>query len=217
MKHFLTISVFLAVACLGCKPGKDTQVSKTTSPTDTPGPVISLNSFPLTVGNMWVYDNGDTIRAVTDTTIGGITATKLVKRNGNYTAAIYCANQADGMHVLGSNWKFGFEELTGPLYSGSEAGDTVQYPNPSILMIKLPVAITNSWDVHIAGYEHFRRQWVSYVTVTTPAGTFKCVKMTTPDLNEYYSDKGLVQTVGITECLVAPCPVFVTKLVYVNF
>ena len=217
MKHILTILLFLATICLGCKPGKDTQVSKNTTQTDIPGPVISLSNFPLTVGNMWVYDNGDTLRAVADTTIGRITATKLVKKNGTYTAAIYCANLADGMHIIGSNWKYGFEELTGPLFAGYEAADTIEYPAPSILMMKLPVNTGLSWEANVPGFEHFQRQWLGYVTVTTPAGTFNCVKMNTANENEYYSNKGLVQTIEATECLVAPCPVFTIKLVYVNF
>ena len=186
----------------------------TSSETDVPGPAIQLNSFPLKPGNMWVYDSGDTIRVVADTVINGVAATKLTKNNAHYSLAVYCTNLPDGLHMLAANSSNAFETLTVPVLDDPAP---LVVPDPSVQFTKLPVSLDGSWEAHIPNMKYSTRQWVKYVTVTTPAGTFNCVKMSAGYFDEYYSDKGIIKRVDHPECFAAPCPDMITKLVYVNF
>jgi hypothetical protein len=215
MKKPHLIILILIVFGLSCT--KKSKVTSNGAPQDPPGPAIQLSSYPLNVGNMWVYDNGDTIRAVADTTIGGMNATKMVKTNKRYSAIFFCANTEDGFYVVASNWTHALEGFTCPIDAGSGGGPDILLATPPVLFAKYPIDTANAWDAHVPGYNHFMRQWNGYFTVSTRAGKFNCARMSTGMYTEYYSSKGLVQTVEYDQCDIAPCPVIVTKLIYVNF
>lgn len=212
MKKIAYLIFLLISACTHDK--KSATIDKNDD--DKAGPVIQPGAYPLATGHMWIYDNGDTIKAVSDTTINGIYATKLVKTNGNYKAAVYCANMTEGLCIVATNWKRFFNTFTYPYSPEDTISSTLIIPDAPILMEQLPVD-NSSWTVQVPTYVNYHRQWMGYVTTTTPAGTFDCVKLRTDAHYEYYSSKGLVKTEDIITCITAPCPLPKTKLVYINF
>ena len=224
MKHLMICSVMLmALVSTSCRKKMPVMGTDPNGyEIDIPGPAIQLNSFPLTVGHMWVYDNGDTIRVVKDTTIGGIDAFKITKTNSGHTGRIYYANMSDGLHLLATSWPNAYSAgITAPLYPDVATKDSLLYPDSSFLALKLPAAIANSWVPVFTATSSFmvQKTWDSYVKVTTKAGTFNCVKLKSNGgyYTEYYSDKGLIKVAEEVNCFTSPCPPLYTYLVYVNF
>ncbi len=77
MKFLQFLPFILLACCLACKKSHtNSNVHYPVGPTypDTAGTAVRIDSFPLKVGNMWVYDNEDTLRAVSDTVINGMYA-----------------------------------------------------------------------------------------------------------------------------------------------
>lgn len=210
--YLILLSIVIAASACKHKPSP----APSSPAEDTPGPAISLGVYPLAVGHMWVYDSGDTITSVADTVINGTLTTKLIKSNGHYSYAIYCSNTSDGLRLIATNCSF-------PSVYASLVVTTLD--NPSQLNIlatpvtftALPVALRSSWDAHVPNMKYAERQWLNYLTTTTPAGTFNCAVVRSGSLDEYYSEKGIVKLVDHPECFAAPCPEIVTRLVYVNF
>lgn len=207
----LTLLVVFA-ACRHKDTSTDTVVTTTA---DVPGPPIALGEYPLAVGHMWVYDSGDTIRAVADTVINGMTVTKLTKTNTHYTHTVFCVNKPDGLYMVAANFANAFLSLMNPAYDVPL--DTLKIPDTAVRFTRLPVNIGAIWEAHIPNMRNSERMWIGFVTTTTLAGKFNCVKLNAGYCDEYYSEKGLVKQVDHIECFVGPCPEMSTKLVYVNF
>ena len=172
---------------------------------------ITLSTFPLAVGNMWVYDNSDTVRVVADTTINGVDARKVVTSNSAASFVAYYSCTADGLYLLGGNSSVHtFEGATGNF------PDTMQFFFTPLKLTSFPSVVGKSWlsdDYYTAS-----RKWTGFVTVTTAAGTFDCISMSsTGGITEFYSAKGLVATQEDVECFAAPCPSLKATLIYVNF
>ncbi len=164
---------------------------------------------------MWVYDNGDTLRVITDTIINGMTAEKLVKTNRASVEISYYANQPTGLYLLGTNARpYSLENPYGGF--GTEALTIFSTP---MLLVKYPVIFNDEWSTNEPGAPYSRRSWVSFVSITNSIGTFNCAKLNSVDGHaiEYYSDKGLIRAINQPECFTTPCPPIVTNLIYVNF
>ncbi len=217
MRKLPFILAMFILPCMACKHDSFKPTSNITDVPDPTGPAITLSNFPLTIGNMWVYDNGDTMRAVSDSTINGVAVTRLVVSNSGHQASFYCANKADGFYIVASNMKYDFNYLTCPLSGILNVTDTLQVPAPSVLYAKYPIDTATQWNPHNPGWVNAQKQWMGYYVVTTPAGTFNCVALNSGGLIEYYSSKGLVKTKEIIECITGPCPPLTEKLIYVNF
>ncbi len=222
MKHLMICSLMLvALVSTSCRTKMPlTSTDPNGYETDVPGPAVQLNSFPLIVGHMWVYDNGDTIRVVKDTTIGGMAAFKVTKTNSGFIGNMYYANLSDGLHLLATNWTFAYSfGLTGPISPDFGLRDSLLYPDATFLELKFPATLGTSWEPVFTTTSSYRimKQWDKYVKVTTKAGTFNCIKLESNYLTEYWSEKGLIKVAETVECLVGPCPPLYTHLVYVNF
>jgi hypothetical protein len=217
MTRLYLIAAVLLFSMLACKKSKQPGTPATTAFKDTSGSFVQVDSFPLTIGNMWVYDNGDTIRAVADTMIGGARAVKLVKSNAGFTVAVYCANRTGGCYIVASKVRNAFIGFTVCPFSTS-SDSVLVVPDTATLLAKLPVDTSASWEAHVPEYPTFTRRWTSYVTVHNAAGTFDCIK-NTGDFTyaDYFSRKGIVRYYIQPICFMGPCPPFVTNLVYVNF
>ncbi len=210
----LTITLFLFSAC--GKKSTPTPVPHYIGPyvNDTLGPVIQLDSFPLKVGNMWVYDNGDTIRAVSDTIINGNHAVRVIRNNDVQSVIMYFANMPGGFYQIS-----GYSRFPGFAYSSVMSLNST---DDSLILYQTPAYLANfaaDTDVLWNSFKTYgNRHWMKYVQVTTPLGVINCKKMFTEYGYEYYSDKGIVK-------VLAPLPVALkggnnlayTTLVYVNF
>jgi len=162
-------------------------------------------------GYTWVYDSGDTIRVGADTVINGIAACQVVKTNNGGKAISYYANRTDGFYLLGTNAKpYAFGG------NGFYADSAILFNNP-ILLAKFPVTLQKEWDTRVPLSKNDLRKWASYVTITTKAGRFNCIKLSGNHIDEYYSLKGIVRIVNYVDCITAPCPPVVTDLVSYNF
>lgn len=185
------------------------------TPVDIPGPEIQLHNFPLNQGNMWVYDNGDTIRVISDTTINGEKAKKLTKNNSNYSFDFYCTNRHDGLYMLAATSITAFSSLCLPPTDNNTALQVLSTP---VQLTKLPVIIADNWTANIPNRNNTTRGWEKYATVICRADSFNCLKTRLSDnIDEYYYEKGIAQFVIQPLCISAPCPPTVIKLLYVNF
>lgn len=217
MNKIIIIAIAFFIGLGACTRDKEIKLD-TPADADKAGPEIRMDSFPISVGHIWAYDNGDTVRAVKDTSINGVRAVKMVKTNGQYSAAVYYANLSDGLHIVATNWKPFFKEITYPFTQSDTVSSRLIIPDEPVLVAKLPIVAANHWSITIpAGSVNQTRQWMGFVTVTTTAGTFDCAKLYTGTCYEYYSSKGIVQTADIINCITTPCPQPKVKLVYMNF
>lgn len=213
----LLVFLFSFLLFSGCKKnhqatGND-QSSNKTDITETAGPVIQLSSFPLKVGNMWAYENEDTVRIVSDSIINGIRALKVLKTNHSFVEVSYFANQPDGFYQLGTTSEYhAFENASGFIPNNS-----TNFLSTPVLLAKFPVDTSNRWNSNDLSYKNDFGQWKKYVTIATKAGKFDCIMLTRNRMIEYYSVKGLVRTIEQVDCIMAPCPGISTNLVYVNF
>ncbi len=216
----LLVFLFSILLLPGCEKnhqapgnGKSTNTNNTDN-TQTTGPVIQLSSFPLKVGNVWAYENEDTIMVVSDTIINGIQAIKVLKTNHGHAEVSYYANQPDGLYQLGTTADYhDFENALGMTIPNA----TVKFFTTPILIAKFPVDTTTRWNSYDPSYKNDSGQWSEYVTITNKAGKFDCIALTRNRVTEYYSVKGLVRITEQVDCIMAPCPGITTNLVYVNF
>ena len=207
--YILLLGTLLACACTNRHGGDQI----TTTSDETPGPVVQLHSFPLLVGHVWVYDNGDTLQAVSDTVINGSTAVKMVKINGTATEVSYYTNTSAGFYQAGTNSLY--HALENPM---GFIIDSPKFFSEPILLAQFPADTGVSWSSHDPAYEYYSRKWASYVTISAKAGKFNCIELiSNSGAIEYYSDKGLVRVKTTVECFVAPCPTPTTTLVWTNF
>lgn len=217
-------SGFMKLLCLlwslllfspACKKKRTTLAGNNGPLTEVPGPAIQLDHFPLKTGNMWVYDNGDTLRVTMDTMINGMAAQKLERRNRTNATISYYANNPDGLYLLGTNARP--YSLLVP--NGGFSYEPMTIFSAPMLIARYPVSFNNEWNTNEPNAPYARRKWMNYVSITNAAGTFNSAKLSTVggNLTEYYSDKGLVRVILQPQCFAAPCPPMVANLVYVNF
>ena len=215
MKNYLFLSLCLLVYVLtSCKKiHSDAANNQITLPAVIPGQPLSLDSIPLHTGNSWVYkmtsqtttytynttfSNTPPDSSLSNPAFGDITfeATGNTVVNGFSLACIkatstgslffapntdtgYYSNLGDGLHRL----------------SNLTTVDSSTINNIENLILKLPVVLNTPW-----GDSKVNAQWLGYFKVTTPAGTFNCVKLETTIyeqddrlyITQYYSSKGLV-------------------------
>ncbi len=209
-KAFLIPILWLSLLT-ACKPDK----IDTAETDEKAGPQITPGDYPMQTGHIWVYDNGDTIKAMGDTTINGISTRKMVKKNGTNSATAYYANLSGGWCLVASTSTAMFNIFTDPSET-TDTAHTLHIPDQPAAMNKQPVT-TLDWQVNIPGVTSYTRRWVGYYTIKTPAGTFDCVKLSTGTAFEYYSTKGIVRTDRVVTCVTSPCPTLKAQLIYVNF
>ncbi len=142
MKRSILISLSLAVFAIGaCK--KNPAKTATELPPDVPGPAIQIDSFPLHVGNQWVYEvvranssitTTAVMTAVSDTLVDSIRLTKLAGDRPQFTLALndcYYANLDSGMYQ--------FENLS---FTGNDL--TQKRRN---MVLQLPANIGQAWNI----------------------------------------------------------------------
>ena len=211
--HFLLLaSVLFFTAACHRKNSDSTSLGEGVSVK--PCPAIDPGAFPLVAGHMWVYFGGDTLLVEGDTTINGMTATRITKKNLHFTHAMYCANRADGLYMIAATNMRDFGSL---VVSAIDSPGALIVPDKPVQVTKLPIVQDTSWLENIPEEKNATGQWSGYYTVTTPYGTHNCAKLKGQG-EDYYSAKGIVLEVDIVQCFVAPCPPIVgTYLVYTNF
>ena len=215
-KNLICISLIL-IGFASCKKTHPTPVSPAliSLPADVPGTAITLDSFPLKIGNQWVY------RIITQTTksesplsSGTASLSLSTPDSGFLTVGVVSDTLINGFRLYGLSIpsqsafftynsiylsdSFLYANLTDGLHRITAGGNTdSNYVLDSTeALIKLPVAMNTKWS-----YNYVTRQWTDYVTVTTPAGKFDCVKLSVTEnmgsdlygMVQYYSSKGLIQ------------------------
>jgi hypothetical protein len=231
-------SVLLLIVVVSCKKKSGDSIAFPPLPTDVPGPVIQIDSFPLKVGNQWIYKiveiytgNPQTIDSsvyaitvVSDTVIDNIRAAKIVGNTVDTvsflsanaqkpTGTFYYANLHDGLH------QFSSPEAV------REQGST-----HSEFILKLPInSDTIAWysnepNGYDANGPAIYRYFSSFVAVTVPAGTFNTAKFhlfsPVASMDQYYCEKGLVQETQFIQVSGGRPPAGYTRiitLVSVNF
>ncbi|MDR3680963.1 MAG: hypothetical protein P4L41_13445 [Flavipsychrobacter sp.] len=170
---------------------------------DTTGPVVTIDSMPLTVGNSWTYTSGtDTymIKVTADTTINGARAAKVSTFKDGAISTAYYTNKSDGYYLVA-------KEYANP--------DSLAILATPVRRLAFPNVLNDSWSTADSlGYPptlvNATSQWLDYDKVTTPAGVFNCCKLLYYSLNygastyNYYSTKGLVKQVTIASTSKGP-------------
>ena len=175
----LSLFSFLLTAC-----SKD----ENSNPVKTPPVPIQLDSFPLAIGNTWLYYtetrledyNGQVInsgyynnlwKVIADTLINGAIAIKIQQIDSNYNGSVhigytYYRNQSDGFYGVGVDNLGSMFELKGTdPFPGSLSGltpspDTIFEPQTPIQFLKFPSAISDYWHsiVHLGSDTVFTRK-----------------------------------------------------------
>ena len=214
-------------------------------PADVIGPAIELDSFPLAVGNQWVYNTQeqaynsqgeiylntytDTFTVISDTFVNGIVFHYIASSNFANTTSLLTADY----DRPGGAYYYTFMPNGLHQFASLANTDSVYIADSSEYVLLLPATINYSWNSREKPSflldPTMVRSWVSYVTATTPAGSFNCVKMhistvsTKLEAYQYYSSKGLVQEIQQIEGLsMGPQlgPTYITRimtLTAVNF
>ncbi len=195
---------------------------------------------------------------ISDTLINSVHVSKVAQLDSNYSGTktfgyTYYANKADGFYGVayaGNSSSFNLKNiglkfkirsaLFGSFGNGVKGGDSLYIPDTSLHLMKFPVCIGNLWCSYEYGNSDYYRKWIGFELVTTPAGSFQCVKLQLfhdgdhngqPDDNfpfvyQYFSTKGLVQETMqeslifnsmTTEHVTTGYLTKTTKLVQVNF
>jgi len=215
MKQNLIIVISLIlIGFASCKKTHSTPVSPAliSLPADVPGTAITLDSFPLKIGNQWVY------RIITQTTMSVSSGTASLSistpDSGFLTVGVVSDTLINGFRMYGLSVpsqsafftynsiylsdSFLYANLADGLHRITAGGniDSNYVLDSTEALIKLPVAMNTTWS-----YNYGTRQWTDYVRVTTPAGSFDCIKLSVTEdrgsdqygMVQYYSSKGLIQ------------------------
>jgi hypothetical protein len=210
---YLAFSALLIASCH--KGPRELTSTVKQYPSFSSGPQIPVTTFPLTVGNMWVYDNKDTVTAVADTLIGSIQAVKMIRSNGHIREISYYASTTEGLFHLGSNCLYANAIVTAEQFPS----DTMRFHNTPVQLVKYNCALNIDWPSHDSNSQTPYRKWTDYISIISGNITRNCVKMNTESsyVTEYYSDRGLEMTWFAPVCFDAPCNPRFTRLVYTNF
>jgi hypothetical protein len=208
MKQFMIAGIYvLLVGTVSCKKA----VEAIDLPRDVQGPQVTIDSFPLHVGNQWTYkvisqtSDGTlqepvsatfSISSISTTTVNGIqfSLLKTVMPPSPFLKCYfysgYFCNLPDGLHQ----------------YPDTPKLDSTTVIDTASLKLKFPVKIDSYWGFSSI-YSTIYQSWSGYVKVTTPAGTFNCIKlsfgggggMAYHDLHvdQYFSKEGLIQEVSV--------------------
>jgi len=212
MRNSLFITLLTAITCfVSCKK-KDTSKHDPllTIPADVPGVAMQIDSFPLHSGYTWLYevrrqtnrhDYNQVITSQTSVSVGDpvdhdslrlypITVSNqyiiphpFLNASSNGALTALYANMPDGLR----RW---------------DTDDTTYTPASSALLLSKDSSQWHSMEYN----DYYQRRIAGYVSVTVPAGTFNCIKVTTQRINiheaaasyscdQYFSDKGLIQQI----------------------
>ncbi len=190
-----------------------------------------LRSFPMKAGNEWIYTVSEqTTRVTTGAPIYSEVSTYEVRIKVLYDTTLTNGVKAyktevSGPAMLGTSFLRPLDEVyhsqsfyvmndTGNKFPAGVFSLNLDMPNDSlhlfdtsVMVLKFPAMKEQRWTNH--EYQNFvyRRDWLDYVQVATPAGTFNCVKMRAedhvfnyvpenmPTAVQYYSSKGLIKSV----------------------
>lgn len=212
MSKRLPLFLLLLTAIVSCKKNDQPNTILET-PTDTPGAGISINNFPLAVGNSWTYKVQYQERNAVD--IAPI-STAL------YTQTITYDTVINGYHLYYlSGASFSYPEyrmsvaIQGRYYTQNATGlyhvpaiDHIDagYMNDSTVL-ELPYVSTVNWqkDAVDSNGKRYYQTDLGLKNVTTPSGKFDCIKLSKGysygygavhyDTYRYYNTKGLIREV----------------------
>jgi len=217
-------SLFIFLCCVTlisfdcCKKKSTNQIAALSIPIDSPGVTIQIDSFPLKVGNQWIYKVVEqqtvksvlqspdsfnfTITVVADTYLYNI---RFVKIEGSSSdpysfLSIYMHHQSNGTYY--------YANLSRGLYQFASLDniDTAHMLDSAQHVLLLPIDSSNaSWNNNEPD-EYYGsigpicyRQYGGFVNVTTPAGNFNTIKLHEDDVveqaDQYFSSKGLIQQI----------------------
>ena len=213
MKNIHLLLVITIILYASCKQSSNNNnIAALALPADVAGPVVQVDSIPLQVGHQWIYkkmnqvisqytnqttsklsmpDSGSvTISSVTDTLVNGVRFTRLSASTSG-SLFLFSIGDDNGYYI---NLFEGTHRITNFSHT-----DTTYLIDSTDNIMRTPNRLNTIWYT-----PNGVRQWMGYVTVTTPAGTFNCVKLHYTGsfgngedywADQYYSTKGLVQEI----------------------
>jgi hypothetical protein len=170
------------------------------------------------------YDNYWSV--ISDSTINGIACARVFKLDSNYDGSThlgytYYANTQDGFYGVAVENQGGLFFLRPDQYNAANQFslmssfanaplNTVFVPDTPLRLLKFPAYKNDIWlsyEFNNPVPDIIKRKYLGYATVTTPAGTFNCVKLQMfwdydnnnlpdsgqADIYQYFSAKGLIQ------------------------
>ena len=180
-------------------------------PNDVGGPLVQIDSLPLRAGAQWNYQvlhqsSTSLHPGNIDTSYDGMTIASDTTVAGNVYAFTYRSLLSQYITTDSfflSNQHGALYQLTSLLNT-----DSTYIIDSGFCLLKLSPALSPSWpsnETGVPGYSHamVTREVMGYVTVTTAAGTFNCLKIEASDpgrfavTDQYYCSKGLVQQITI--------------------
>lgn len=202
-KPYLLVTLLLLVL-FSCKKN-DNQNSVNTShnsnltfPTDVPGDTITVNNFPLQIGNSWTYtvktDSASsydfTVSVVSDSIINGFHVYKI--------AGINSSNELFLSENLTESFPSYYVQTNNGLYylKTLDNIDSANIANAYVILKYQPAP----WYYQESDGFNAHKSFSGYAKVSTPIQTFNCIKISTSshlsswsnNTEQYFSDKGLI-------------------------
>lgn len=168
-------------------------------PADSDCAPVTLDSFPLAPGHIWIYSTGDTMSTFGDTTINGASVTRLKIAKGAKEMTYYLRNASTGLScdaTQGNPSEINLHYMSWP-------DDSLHFS--PLLIAQHPVVLTDTFYSREYGYypnDLFYSRWLAFKRITTPAGSFDCAVLMVQSSGaqswyRYYSAKGLVREISV--------------------
>jgi hypothetical protein len=168
---FTVLIAMASIFIYSCKKDNDTG-SNSIAPIP-----IQIDSFPLTIGNLWKYHTDITVfdsigqvsmtyeyehfwNVISDTIINGWNATKIQQIDSNYNGTVnvgftYYANRPDGFYAVASEnfgSMFNLKSTNFKLFPSNDMtinsqADSIFIPTAPLQFLKFPSSLNDSWDV----------------------------------------------------------------------
>lgn len=223
--------LFLTLLLFGACKKEDAPAAEPTPVTLNQFPLATGNKWTYHVLQSTIASKGNTYTSydinwevVSDTIIENINSFKVWQHtfmvnndSANEQAYFYYANHDSGFYKIADYDVSSFAQFKNEPPQILSTG-LIEIPiqpqagpfhllTPRPMLLKFPTSVNDKWVSYESADERIKRKWLGYETITTPAGTFDCIKLQVIidiDLDgeqdtgagiiyQYFSAKGLIR------------------------